>query len=201
TTPTSGWGTRLFDYDNDGWLDILFVNGAATDNDRNPEVRADLQEPMFLFRNTRGQFTQVPLGPLAAPIVGRGAAFGDYDNDGFPDALVIDMEGPALLLHDEEGRRRPRAHWLGLSLTGRRSNRDGLGARVTLRAGGRTQIAEAQTSGSVFASNDPRVRFGLGAASVVDEVTIRWPRGGTDRLTNVPVDQYLAVTEGSAPSK
>lgn len=194
-----GWGTKFIDYDNDGWQDLFIVNGHATDTDRNPEIRPDLEQPMQLFRNAVSHFAPVPLGALAAPIVGRGAAFGDFDNDGFADALVMDMEGPALLLHNEEGRRQPRAHWLGLSLTGRLSNRDGLGAVVRVRAGGRTQVAQVQTCGSVFSSNDPRLRFGIGGASTADEVFIQWPGGTRDRLVNVAADRYVEVAEGSSP--
>src|SRR5207248_6157700 len=111
TTPQSGWGAKLFDYDNDGWLDLLFVDGHATDSDQEPHDHVLLAQPMLLFHNDGGRFSGVPLGPLSTPIVGRGAAFADYDNDGFPDALVVDMEGPVLLLHNEEARRQPRAHW------------------------------------------------------------------------------------------
>jgi hypothetical protein len=190
-----GWGTRLLDYDNDGLLDLMIVNGHATDSNRHPDVRSDCAQPLQLFRNTGPSFQQVPLGPLDAPIVGRGAAFGDYDNDGLTDALVIDMEGAALLLHNQAGAQGPRGHWLGLSLVGTRSNRQGLGARVTVKAGGKTWVTEARTCGSVFSSNDPRVRVGLGPAARVDEVIVHWPSGTVDRLTDAKVDKYQELTE------
>ncbi|HEU4754680.1 MAG TPA: CRTAC1 family protein, partial [Armatimonadota bacterium] len=198
TRPYVGWGTKLFDFDNDGWLDLLFVNGHATDSDLRPDARRDMAQPLQLFRNSAGAFTPVPLGPLSAPLVGRGAAFGDYDNDGFPDVAVVDLEGPALLLHNEQ-RPTPSRHWLGLTLRGRRSNRQGLGARVTLRAGARTRVAEAGTGGSVLSSNDPRLCFGLGDVGQVDEITIQWPAGGKQRLLNPPIDRYLEVVEGAHP--
>ncbi len=196
TAPRVGWGTKFFDYDNDGWLDLLFINGHATDSSLHPDARSDMAQPAQLFRNRGGSFVPVPLGAAGAPIVGRGAAFGDYDNDGFPDVAVVDMEGRAQLLHNEEGARPGHAHWLGLSLVGSRSNRLGLGARVTLRGGGRTQTAEAQTCGSVFSASDPRVRFGLGQSRDVEEVVVRWPSGVTDRLARPPVDRYLELREG-----
>jgi hypothetical protein len=216
TTPYSGWGTKLFDWDNDGWLDVFFANGHATDIEQRPA--GHLEQPMQLFRNS-GQaeppagtrrletrphqgvahFTPVALGLLARPIDGRGAAFGDYDNDGFTDILVVNLAGPPLLLHNETARRSPRAHWLGLALRGRRSNRDGIGARVTLHAGGQARVVEVQSGGSVFSAHDPRPRFGLGALTVVDDVEIRWPSGARDHLRNPPVDRYLTLEEGSSP--
>lgn len=201
TRPKVGWGAGLVDWDSDGRLDLFFTNGHVIDSDRTPTARPDLVQPMQLFRNAGARFVPVSLGALEAPIVGRGAAFGDYDNDGFTDILVIDMEGPALLLRNQEGCRWPRAHWLGVSLTGTRSNRDGLGARVEVRSGGATQVAEVRTSGSVFSSNDPRLRFGLGPASAVDAITVRWPSGTVDHLTGIPADRYVRIVEGSSSRK
>jgi hypothetical protein len=206
TLPNVGWGTRLFDYDNDGRLDALCVNGhVVTLEGERKTSRQQLEQPMFLFHNEGGHFTPVPLGPLAAPIVGRGAAFGDYDNDGFPDVLVLNMGGPAVLLHNDletAANGGPTgaspSHWLGIRLVGRRSNRDGLGARVTVRAGGRSFAAQAQTCGSVFSANDPRLRFGLGSAAMAEEVVVRWPAGGEDRLQNVAADRYVEVREGQS---
>ena len=199
TTPFSGWGTRLFDWDNDGRLDVLFVNGHATDSDRDPLARPDLEQPMQLFRNGSkgGRFEPVSLGLLDAPIIGRGAAFGDYDSDGFTDALVCDLEGQVLLLHNEAGRSAARFHWIGLSLEGVRSNRDGLGARVTLRTAAGTQVAEVRTCGSVYSSHDPRLRFGLGAQPSVRAIEVRWPGGKTERFQGLAPDRYHSIREGS----
>jgi hypothetical protein len=195
TFPYSGWGTKLLDFDNDGWLDAFFANGHATDHEGRPPTH--FPQPLQLFRGDGARFTPVSLGPLAAPVIGRGAAFGDYDNDGLTDVLVVNLEGPAMLLRNVSPARR----WLGLQLVGSRSNRDGLGARVTIRAGGRARVAEAQTAGSVFSSNDPRLRFGLGAMGAVEEIEIRWPSGARGVIRRPPVDRYLVVEEGSSPSR
>ncbi len=187
-------GTRFVDFDNDGWLDLFFANGHVTDSDRVPRER--MRQPIQLFRSREGFFETVRLGAAGAPVMARGAAFGDYDNDGWADVLVANLDGPALLLRNEGGRRRPRRHWIGLELVGRRSNRDGLGARVALRAGGVTQVAEARTAGGVFSSNDPRLRFRLDAASRVEEVLVEWPSGRKDRLTDLRADRYVRIEEG-----
>ncbi|MFN3650626.1 MAG: CRTAC1 family protein [Armatimonadota bacterium] len=196
THAPSGWGTKLFDYDNDGRLDVMFVNGHATDTDTNPQVRADLEQSMQLFRNEGKRFQSVPLGALAKPIVGRGAAFGDYDNDGFCDVAVIDMEGRALLLRNRGASAPGGAHWIGFRLEGGNGNRDALGARVTLQAGGRSQVAEVRTCGSVFSTHDPRVRFGLGPSAEVQEVSVRWPDGKLERFTGLAADRYHTLTQG-----
>jgi hypothetical protein len=191
TIPWVGWGTRLFDYDRDGWLDLIFVNGHATDSDRHPPGRDAMRQPMQLFRNAGGHFVPADLAALAKPILGRGAAFGDYDNDGGEDILVMDIGGAAMLLRN----RAPARSWIGLELVGRRSNRDALGARVTVTAGGRKQVAEVRTCGSLFSSHDPRLRFGLADAPGAESVEIRWPGGARSRLSDVPAGRYVRVEE------
>jgi hypothetical protein len=197
TVPYLGWGTGFFDFDNDGFRDLFFVNGHVY-----PEVdRHGLDETYaqrnLVFRN-RGDGTFVDVsrtaGPdLARPHVGRGAAFGDYDDDGRVDVLVSNVNDQALLLHNES---RNTNHWLTVGLVGRRSNRDGIGARVVVQAGPRRLLHEVHAGGSYLSQNDLRAHFGLGAAEAVSSLEVRWPRGSIDRLENLAVDQVVTIEEG-----
>jgi hypothetical protein len=196
TTPYVAWTAKFFDCDNDGWLDLMFTNGHTQDNVAQSEPDKSYPQPLQLFRNEAGELFR-SAGPAAGPafqrpIVGRGAAFGDYDNDGRTDVLVVDAEGAPLLLRNEAPPRR----WLGIRLVGTRSNRDGIGARVTVSAGGRTYTRDHQLAGGYVSAHDPRLHFGLGDAEAVDSVVVRWPNGREDRHRNVPPDTYVEITEG-----
>jgi hypothetical protein len=193
TTPLVGFGGRFIDYDNDGWPDLLLSNGHVMDNAEQIFSAQTYRQPLLLLRNQGGYFTDVSRDLLRGipPIAARGATFGDFDNDGRTDALVMDIEGEPLLLHNVS----PPGRWLGIRLVGRRSNRDGLGARIEVQAGALTRRFECQTSGSLLSAQDPRTLIGLGTADV-EEVRIVWPSGTRSRIERPQPGRYLTVTEG-----
>jgi len=201
----TGFGTLFFDYDNDGWLDLLVANGAVQ---LLPDLmqRADpypLGQPNQLFQNT-GQTTFVDVSQKAGEAfqlldVSRGAAFGDIDNDGDVDVLIINSNGPARLLLNQVGNRN---HWLGLRLIGRETQRDMLGARVEVVISRKKSIwRRVRTDGSYLSANDPRVVVGLGSVSQPELVRVRWPDGIVEEWTNPKVDQYVTLKERSSPQK
>jgi enediyne biosynthesis protein E4 len=205
TVNSLAFGVRFLDYDNDGWLDLAFANGHVVDNIQQAETNVTYRQSCQLFHNRGaagpGRFEDVSAsaGPdFTRRIVGRGLCAGDLDNDGRLDLLIVDAEGAPLLLHNEE---RSGHHWLTLRLVGVCGNRDGLGARLTLTAGGRSQTRQCFTDGSYMSASDPRVHFGLGTATHADEIVIRWPGGHVDTLRSVPADRELTVREGAPPTE
>lgn len=199
----SAFGARFFDFDNDGWRDLLVVNGHILDNIPlyHPAVR--YAEEKKLYRNT-GQVTfedatQTQGADFRAPRVGRGLAVGDYDNDGWLDFLVSNNGQDAQLFHND-GASDPAArgnHWLGVKLVGTKSNRDGIGAHLKLVAGDLTSYDQAKGGMSYISAQDPRIYFGLGTHQRVDSLEIWWPSGIKETLTNVPVDTILTIVEGT----
>ena len=199
TIPHVAFGCKLFDYDNDGHLDVVIANGHVQDNIAAIDSSTTYKQPLQLFHNSGATpltFDDVSAqgGPaFAQPLVGRGLAVGDYDNDGKQDILVVDSEGKPLLLHNEV----PSAgHWLGVRLIGTQSNRDGIGALVTATVGGHKLLRLCHTDGSYLSASDKRVHFGLGAATVMDGLSIRWPSGLMQTVKVPAVDKYITVTEG-----
>jgi len=200
----TGFGTLFFDYDNDGWLDLLVANGAVQ---LLPELmrRGDpypLGQPNQLFHNTGSTFVEVSrqAGEAFQLLeVSRGAAFGDVDNDEDTDALITNNNGPARLLLNQVGSRN---HWLGLRLIGKDAQRDMLGAQVGIVISkNRTLWRRVRTDGSYLSANDPRVVAGLGNAVQVEAVRVRWPDGAVDELKDPRVDQYITLKEGASPHK
>jgi hypothetical protein len=193
------WGAGLPDLDNDGRADLVYVTGNVY-----PEIERLLPQyphrgPRVVFRNLGDRFALATeeSGPgAAAPHSSRGAAFGDYDEDGDLDMLVMNMnEPPSLLRNDYAGGNR----WLQVRLEGTRSNRHGLGAVVRVTAGGRTQARAVLSQTSYYSHDDLRVHFGLGAQERAERIEVRWPSGAVDVLRDVPARRLLRVREGSAP--
>jgi hypothetical protein len=192
------WGAGIVDLDNDGWQDLFYVTGNVY-----PEVERQMPDyphksPRIVFRNRGGgSFEDVSgsSGPGATtPRSSRGAAFGDFDNDGDQDVLVMNMnEPPSLLRNDLSGGN----GWLQVRLEGTTSNRMGLGATVRMTAGGRTQARAVLSQSSYYSHDDLRVPFGLGNAKVAERLEVRWPSGRQDVVTNVPANQRLRIREGA----
>jgi hypothetical protein len=202
TMPYTGFGTAWFDFDNDGWLDLLTVNGAvetiqalAQKHDRYP-----FHQRKQLFRNLgNGRLEDVTSKAGAVfelSEVGRGAAFGDIDNDGDVDVLVGNNSGPVRLLINNVGNRK---HWLGLRLVGGSGNRDMLGARVEIVRKDRSKLwRRARADGSYASANDPRVLVGLGdSADPPALVRVHWPSGRSEEWTHVVIDRYTTLKEGT----
>jgi len=197
--PYTGFGAAWFDFDNDGWLDILTVNGAVghTAEALTRNEMFSLQQPKQLFRNLgNGQFADVTEragAVLKYPEVSRGAAFGDVDNDGDTDVVVANNSGPIRLLINHVGSRR---HWVGVRVLGRHP-RDMVGARVGIvRATGPTLWRRARADGSYASANDPRVLVGLGDTAKIAKIRVEWPSGHAEEWTDVPVDRYTTLKEG-----
>lgn len=183
------WAATLFDYDNDGDLDIFSANGAA-------EVLAE-QFPLLLKNNGKGQFTDAGAEGGAyfqQKRSGRGAAVWDYDNDGDPDLIVshVDLTATAALLRNDC---RNGNHWLGLNLLSRNGTPAWPGAKITVTAGAKTQVLVNQPGNSYLSFSDPRVHIGLGSATKVERLEIVWPDGGKEAFENIGVDRYLAIRQ------
>ena len=190
----AGWGSGFFDFDNDGYKDLFIVNGGMS-------WPVPMQS-ILLRNNGKGIFTDVSAHAGAffkEQIVGRGACFADYDNDGYIDAYITTLNGEGVLLHNTPPASQ-RNHWLTLKLVGTRSNRDGFGASVEISAGGQHQFVQSGSESGYLSQSDPRPHFGLGQQTLVDTLTIHWPSGAVQTLHNIRADQILTVTEPAAPT-
>ncbi|MDQ2731610.1 MAG: FG-GAP-like repeat-containing protein, partial [Armatimonadota bacterium] len=194
--PYLDFGIKWIDYDNDGWLDLVIANGHVVDTINQVDKSVTYRQPAQLFHNLNGtSFVDVSAQSGSAfqnPIVGRGLAVGDIDNDGRTDVLIVDSEGSPLLLHNETPNT---GHWLSLRLVGTKSNRDGIGALVTAEVGGLKLLCRCGTDGSYLSASDRRVHFGLGSETSVRTLTIRWPSGSVSTLHGVAADRVMTIKE------
>ena len=190
-----GWGTGFVDFSNSGWLDIFIANGHVYPQMDQIAGAARYAEPMQLFRNKEdGTFEDVSNVFAEIPNASRrGAAFGDLNNDGNVDVVVLNMDGPPQLLLNQGGNHN---HRVLFKLIGTTSNKMAIGAKVTVTAGKLVQTAEVRAGGSYLSSNDPRLHFGLAGETKMNEVTIRWPSGEKETLKDVPADSIYTVVEG-----
>lgn len=195
--PYITFGLFFADFDNDGWPDLFATNGHIEDNVES-KTGETYAQPSLLFRN-RGDGTFADVSRAAGdaitqPLVGRGACRGDYDNDGKIDILLIPNIGPPRLLRNETPNHH---HWWAAKLVGTQSNRNGFGAVVKVKAGGRVQMAYARSGSSYLSANDTRLHFGLGAATRVERVRVRWPSGREEMWANLEANQVTVLTEGT----
>jgi hypothetical protein len=213
-----GWGTMFFDFDNDGWPDLMLVNGHVYPEVDTQHLGSNFQEPRILYHNN-GDGTFADISATAGPgitdaVSSRGLAIGDLWNDGHLSAVVSNMNAPPSLLVNQV---RTANHWVAFQLAGTfpqsklpspqksptpvsqdtRSTRDAIGARIRVKAGGRTFVDEVRSGSSFISNNDMRVHFGLGAATKIDSVEIRWPSGLVETFDKVGIDKINAIKEGS----
>ena len=189
--PYVGWGTKFFDFDNDGWLDLFVANGHAY-----PQ-RDRYRQRKLLHRNNRdGTFSEVAAqsgSALMEERASRGTAFGDIDNDGDVDIVVNDLDSAPQVLRNDGGNKN---NWIIVKTIGTKSNRNGIGAKVKVVAGDLTQLDEVRSGGSYISQNDFRLHFGLEKRTTVNLIQVRWPSGAVDTLNNVPVNKIVTVKEG-----
>jgi len=189
--PYVGWGTKFFDYDNDGWVDLFVANGHAY-----PQ-RDRYRQRKLLHRNNRdGTFSEVAAqsgSALMEERASRGTAFGDIDNDGDVDIVVNDLDSAPQLLRNDGGNKN---NWIIVKTIGTKSNRNGIGAKVKVVSGDLTQLDEVRSGGSYISQNDLKLHFGLEKRTSVDLIQVRWPSGAVDTLTNVTANKVVTVKEG-----
>jgi hypothetical protein len=190
-----GWGTGFFDFDNDGWADLLLVNGHAFPEVDRLKIDIHYKERAILYRNDHGKFVDISgtAGPgILEPHSARGAAFADYDNDGAVEVLINNQnEAPTLLRQDAT----PKNHWVTLKLEGVKANRSAIGARVRITADGLVQTGEVRSGGSYLSQSDLRLHFGLGSEQKIDKVEITWPGGKRQVETSIGIDRVVTIPE------
>jgi hypothetical protein len=196
TLPWVGWGTALADLDNDGWPDSFVANGQVDDNRRRLGQNIPYEEPALLFANRQGQRFRLATRDAGSYFegrhVGRGAAFGDIDNDGDIDIVVNHKDGPPALLRNDS---KHENHWIRLELQGTRSNRDAVGSRVVVVADGLTIHRQRKGGCSMESANDPRLLIGVGKAREVEKLTISWPAGGTTTMQHLETGRSYRIVE------
>ena len=189
------FGLNFLDVDDDGNLDVFVASGHIFDRPRRQGIT--VAQPLQLFWNDgHGHFEEKRCGPaFASPVVGRGSAVGDFDNDGDPDIAVSTSGGPLLLLRNDGAH----GHWLGVELVGKKSNRQGIGARLVAETpSGRKLTRFVQAGSSYLSSSDPRILFGLAAETSLKSLTIYWPSGVVQVVEGLPEGRYSKVVESVA---
>src|SRR6202049_1702733 len=193
-----GWGTMFLVFDNDGWPDLILVNGHVYPEVDSRHLGSSYKEPRILYHNNGdGTFSDVSSAAgsgITAAASSRGLAVGDLWNDGRVSAVVSNMNAPPSLLVNQV---RNSNHWIAIRAGGSRSNRDGIGARIRVKTGTRVLVDEVRSGSSYDSNSDMRVHFGLGASAKIDWVEVRWPSGTVERFVNLPVDRIHMVKEGS----
>ena len=205
-----GWGAMFFDFDNDGWPDLILVNGHVYPEVNTQHLGSTFQEPRILYHNNgNGTFTDISAdaGPgITTASSSRGLAIGDLWNDGRQSAVISNMNAPPSLLVNDL---RNANHWIAFRLIGAsfasasqkfRTSRDAIGARITVKAGSRIFVDEVRSGSSYDSNNDMRIHFGLGSATKLDSIEIRWPSGLTERFDNLAVDEIHTLKEGTGSS-
>ena len=196
--PLVGWGTHFLDYDHDGWLDLLVVNGHVYPQVERAGLGARYAQRKLLYRNNQdGTFTETSstAGPaLSEATVSRGSATGDLDNDGDLDVVINNLDGAPTVLRNDGGNRR---NFLVVDLEGRTVNRSAVGAVVTLSAGGLAQRAARRAGDSYLSHSDARLHFGLGTRTIVDSVEVRWPNGAVQRFREIPANTFVKIVQGA----
>jgi hypothetical protein len=189
--PLVRWGTKFFDYDNDGWVDLFVACGQVY-----PQIEHYRQRKLLHHNNRNGTFTEVAAqagAPLLEERAGRGVAFGDIDNDGDIDIVVNDLDNSPQILRNDGGNSN---NSILIRTVGEKSNRDGIGAKVKVVSGDLTQIDEVRSGGSYISQNDMRLHFGLEKRAKIDLIEVRWPSGTVDKITTAGVNKILTIKEG-----
>jgi len=197
-----GWGTAFLDFDNDGWPDLLLANGHVYPEVDELKLGIEYSEPKLLYRNNgNGTFTDISraAGPaISTPAPARGLAVGDLLNNGGLSAVIANRNAPPSLLVN---RSTYPNHWIEIKTIGTRSNRDGIGARITVKTAFRKHVDEVRSGSSYISNNDKRVHFGLGESSHIELLEVRWPSGLVERFSDLAADRILTIKEGSGQQK
>ena len=199
--PMSGFGTRFFDYNNDGLVDLFVLNGHPFERIQKVFPETTYAEPPFLFENNGKTFSEVASqhgDVLKRSFLGRGLATADFDNDGDIDLLLMNAGEPPLLLRNDGGNRNA---WIGIKLVGTKSNRDGIGAKVTVRAGSLSHSKQLAGGTSYCSASDPRLFFGLGNNRKVETIEVKWPSGQVTTGKDPGINRYVTIKEDMSPVK